>query len=167
MDIFNQHIICFTGPRPQHLPWRFNEYNKDCILLKNKIEQYITNSINSGFDYFISGMALGFDTYCAEAVLKLKKQYPNIKLECAIPNEKQCEKWSEQAKNRYFYILEQADKVTYIDKEFSMTSIHTRNKYMVDNSDVVIAYNVGEICKGTTETINYANKKNKIVININ
>ena len=58
------------------------------------LELYVT--------HFISGMAMGVDIFAAEAVLKLKEKYPQIKLECAIPCETQANKWSEGWRNRYF-----------------------------------------------------------------
>ena len=36
-------------------------------------------------EVYHSGMAQGVDMYAAEIVLELKKQYPQITLECAIP----------------------------------------------------------------------------------
>ena len=42
--------------------------------------------------HFISGMAIGVDMIAAEIVLELKKDYPQITLECAIPCETQAVK---------------------------------------------------------------------------
>ena len=53
--------------------------------MKNKLKEEIIKAIKNGYTTFISGMALGFDMICAEIILQLKKEYPNIKLIGAIP----------------------------------------------------------------------------------
>ena len=104
---------CFTGHRPQSLPFRLNEKDKRCVALreklKAKIEQLITEE---NVTCFISGMALGIDQICAELVLELKEQHAKITLECAIPCEEQAIKWTEPQRDRYFWIAEQCDKAT-------------------------------------------------------
>ena len=49
-------------------------------------------------------MAIGIDMYAAEIVLDLKKSYPGITLESAIPCETQPVKWSEALRERYYTI---------------------------------------------------------------
>ena len=69
----------------------------------------IEKAILNGYTYFISGMALGIDMICAEIVLKLKKKYKNIILECAIPCLNQEKQWSLSEQERYRKILHKAD----------------------------------------------------------
>lgn len=77
---------CFTGHRPQSLPFRFNENDERCIDLKRRLKDAIIEMITqNGVTHFISGMAIGVDMYAAEIVLELKETYPNISLEAAIP----------------------------------------------------------------------------------
>lgn len=75
-----ENSCCFTGHRVQKLPWRFNENDKRCKAMKKTLYLEIEKAILRGYKYFLCGMALGFDTYCAEIVLKLRKKYPSIKL---------------------------------------------------------------------------------------
>lgn len=70
---------CFTGHRPQSLPFRFNENDERCIDLKRRLKDAIIDMITqNGVTHFISGMAIGVDMYAAEIVLELKETYPNI-----------------------------------------------------------------------------------------
>lgn len=79
-------VCCFTGHRPQKLPFGFNESDERCVLLKQKIREKVEYLIiKQGVTHFIVGMALGVDIYSAEIVLALKEKYPQITLECAIP----------------------------------------------------------------------------------
>lgn len=69
---------CFTGHRPQSLPFRFNENDERCIDLKRRLKDAIIEMITqNGVTHFISGMAIGVDMYAAEIVLELKETYPN------------------------------------------------------------------------------------------
>ena len=96
---------CFTGHRPQSLPFGFNENDARCAALKKALREQIIYLIEKeNVTHFISGMAIGIDMYAAEIVLDLKKSYPGITLESAIPCETQPVKWSEALRERYYNI---------------------------------------------------------------
>ena len=59
----------------------------------------------------------GVDMYAAEIVLELKKQDPQITLECAIPYERQAVRWPEALRNRYFSIAERCDQETMLQRQ--------------------------------------------------
>ncbi len=150
------NIACFTGHRPQKLPWGFNENDERCKEMKNQTKIKIEESIKNGYHTFLCGMALGFDMICAEIVLALKKQYPFIKLIGALPCKTQSDGWKLYQKERYFNLLKQLDAVrciydTYIGKE----CMHERNRYMINNSSLVIALFNGK-SGGTKQTLDYA-----------
>lgn len=156
---------CFTGHRPQTLG--FGEKTKKCDNLKEQIRTEIVKLIeNEGVRHFISGMAVGVDTYAAKIVLELKKSYPDVTLECAIPCENQAEKWHEPERNTYFDIIEHCDKETLLQKQYTPDCMQKRNEYMVDHSDFVIAVWNGKP-SGTGNTVNYAKLKNKRIVIIN
>ena len=95
----------FTGHRPKGLG--YPESDERCTALKEELRSLIIRMIEEeGVTHFISGMAQGVDMYAAEIVLELKKQYPQITLECAIPYERQAVRWPEALRNRYFSIAE-------------------------------------------------------------
>ena len=95
----------FTGHRPKGLG--YPELDERCAALKEKLRALIIRMIEEeGVTHFISGMAQGVDMYAAEIVLELKKQDPQITLECAIPYERQAVRWPEALRNRYFSIAE-------------------------------------------------------------
>lgn len=149
-------VACFTGHRPQKLPWRFNENDTRCIDMKKQAKIKIENALLSGYKTFITGMALGFDIICAEIVLDFKKQYPNIKLIGALPCKNQAALWSRKQQNRYNSILQQLDGVrciydTYIGSECMLE----RNRYMINSSSLVIALFDGKP-GGTKQTLEYA-----------
>lgn len=134
------YTCCFTGHRPNKLPWGYNEKGISFLLFKIRLRKTIKLAIKSGYKYFISGMALGSDMLCAEIVLDLKKKYSNIELECAIPCINQTEKWLGNSIKRYEQILSKADKITYVSPvKYFKGCMTKRNNYMIDNSSLLIA----------------------------
>ena len=92
-----EKTACFTGHRPQSIPYRWEEQSPESVKLKSKIKTAIIDLIeNENVIHFISGMAIGVDMISAELVLELKAKYPNIILECALPCETQAVRWSEK-----------------------------------------------------------------------
>lgn len=41
----------FTGHRPQNLPWQFNENDKNCLKLKQILNQQISQLAKNGFRF--------------------------------------------------------------------------------------------------------------------
>lgn len=155
-------VVAFTGHRPNHLPWGFNEDCDLCKVLKKKLDKLLKLCIKQGFKVFISGVALGFDTYACDSVLKLKKKNPDIELILAIPCKNQAEHWSEQDKVRYENILLKANPV-YVSTQYYKGCFIKRNQFMVDRADLVIACCNGQ-SGGTMSTIDYAIKKHKNIL---
>lgn len=153
----------FTGHRPQNLPFRFNESDKRCIALKKQLRKLIVQLIEQhSVTHFISGMAIGVDMYAAEIVLDLKAEYPHITLEGAIPCETQAAKWSESLRDRYFKIAEQCDKETMLQTQYTPNCMQKRNRYMVDQADVLLAVWDGTP-SGTGSTVKYAKTQGRTV----
>lgn len=160
----NSTTACFTGHRIQKLPWRNKEDDGRCIALKNTLRAEIEKAVRRGYKTFLCGLALGFDTYCAEAVLELKNQFPDIKLIGAIPCKNQDIKWSEKDKKRYKKLLKNVDGVRCIYEEYKGPEcMLERNKFMVNNSSLLIALYDG-LSGGTKSTIDYAKKQGLDII---
>lgn len=151
--------VCFTGHRSQKLPWRFNEEDERCKAMKATLRQEIIKAVEKGYRTFLCGMALGFDTICAETVLSLKKEYPDIRLIGALPCITQDSKWAENDRSRYRKLLAQLDGIRCIyDEYIGAECMLERNRYMVDNSSLMIALFNG-MAGGTKKTIDYAREK--------
>ena len=149
---------CFTGHRPEKL-------NIGEIDIKNKLRDAIQRSISDGFTTFISGMARGVDMWAAEIVLEERENNDNIKLICASPFEGFEKSWSFDEKQRYNYILQNADYIKYVCSHYSRQCFQIRNVWMVDHSARVIAAYNGE-SGGTRNTIRYAINENIEIYNI-
>lgn len=167
MTKLNNLTVCFTGHRPQNLPFGFNEEDPRCIrmrrMLARKTEELI---LSQGATHFISGMAIGVDIICAEIVLELREKYSHITLECAVPCKSQPCKWSDSMKERYYSILERSNKVTFVQDSYTSDCMHKRNRYMIEHTDVVIAVWNGNP-SGTGYTVNYAKEKGRKIYLLN
>ena len=161
----NDLSCCFTGHRANKLPWGFEDNNPACVELKQKIEQAVSQLYSRGVRHFICGMANGCDLYCAEAVLKLKKEHPELTLEAAVPHPHQASQYPPAQKQQYKRVLSLCDRITMIHKIYSRTCMMDRNRYMVDHSDIVLAIYNGSP-GGTRNTILYALRSKKELIQI-
>ena len=124
--------------------------------MKSALKSEIEKAIQKGYTTFLSGMALGFDTICAETVLDLKKKYGNVKLIAALPCKTQDMKWSDKDRKRYKKLLKKSDGIRCIYDEYAGEEcMIERNRYMVNNSSLIIALYNG-ISGGTKSTIEYA-----------
>ena len=127
------------------------------------LDRIIERVINSGYKTFLVGMARGFDTAAFEALLKYKNK--NIDIIACVPCLEQDKYFTLKEKEKYKELLEKADKIVYVSNEYYDGCMQKRNKYMVDNSSLLISYiyaNRG----GAIQTRNYAEKKNRIIIDV-
>jgi len=174
--------ICFTGHRPDKLgsyDWNTPKNQRIMEKLKEQIEQEI---IHNNVKTFIFGVALGIDQMAFEIVKKIQEysRYGHdIKMILAIPFEKQASKWfNKNDIDRYNAQKEWADEVIYVDTvdgyefkgvavgEYHPAKMMIRNKFMVNNSDKIIAVWNGSK-GGTANAVNYAKKIGKEIIVIN
>ena len=164
-----QNIItcCFTGHRPKSLPCGYNEEHPACLKIKTQLRRMISGLIEKkNVTHFISGMAQGVDMWAAEIVLEYREEFPDIILEAAIPCKSQTSGWNVKYKDRYDHLLSLCDKVTILQKYYTHDCMMKRNRYMVDNSDYIVAVWNGNM-SGTEKTIKYAVQQGKPVYCIN
>ncbi len=151
--------VAFTGHRPCHFPFGYDEYHPACLQLKERLRAEIGALFAQGYTHFLSGMALGVDTWAAELVLELQKTCPVIRLTAVIPFSGQESRWPDGAKDRYQRILSEATATVVIEPGYTRHCMFTRNRYLVDHADLLIAVYDGS-AGGTRYTVDYARKQN-------
>lgn len=156
-----EHCCCFTGHRPDRLPWGEDEEDFRCRKVKEALFQTIEQLYENGVRHFISGMARGGDLYFAETVLTLQERWEDITLECARPCESQAHRWPKQEQERYESIINRCNYETLVQHRYDRGCMMRRNRYMVDHSDWVIALYDGVPKGGTAQTLAYAMKQGK------
>lgn len=148
---------CFTGHRK--IPPA--QYQKIAQRLKLEIEALIKR----GVVYFGVGGALGFDTIAAEAVLELRKKYPQIRLILVSPCKTQTYHWSEQDRAIYRSIQKACDKYVCLSEKYTRDCMKKRNRHLVENSAYCICY-LTKCFGGTAYTVEYAKKNGLKIVNI-
>ena len=158
-----QTTACFTGHRPQKLSG-FDENNPVAIRVKALLKLEVEKLIKLGYINFISGGALGVDTWAAQIVLELKTQFTQIKLIIAKPFPSQDSMWLKKSRDDFKELCQRADQIVEVSQDpYTAWKMQVRNEYMIDNSSTVIAVWDGS-SGGTGNAVNYARKKNKNII---
>lgn len=136
-------IVAFAGHR--------DAVDSDAVRnwLCSKVEQLIER----GADTFYNGGYGGFDLMAASVVKKLKEKYPFIESILVTP------------------YIDHTDTFLFDDSIYpplenvsKRLAIIKRNEWMIDHSDVLIAY-VTRNFGGAYKTLTYAKRKKKEVIN--
>ena len=164
--INRDNTCCFSGYRPEKLPWGENEGDPRCKALKGKIKKAAEDIYRTGIRHFITGMARGSDTFFCEAMLELRGERFEITVEAAIPYENQASRWSEGDRERYNRLVQSCDYVTCVSREYARSCALRRNRYMVDNASVLLAVYDG-VAGGTKYTLEYATRRELEVVIIN
>ena len=161
-------ITCaFTGHRPHKFPWKYDETDSRCVRLKTVLTEQIVKLMETGVTRFFSGMAEGTDCWAASAVLELRVKHPELELHCVLPFEGQADKWAISSQEQYRTILEQANSIEYVSREYHKNCMLDRNRRLVDSASFLLVVYNGEWRGGTAATVRYARKLGRKIIIIN
>ena len=160
-------VCAFTGHRPNKLPWRYDETDSRCVALKSVLMEQIGLLVGAGYTQFLSGMAEATDTWSALSVLSLREKNPVIKLHCILPCTAQAEKWSVSSRDLYRSILEQADSVVYVSRDYHKDCMLERNRFMVEKARLLLAVYNGQPHSGTAAAVRHAQRLGCDIIIIN
>ena len=133
-------------------------------LDEKKLEEIFKLLIKKGYTRFYIGMALGFDTICFKILEKLRENN-DITLIACIPCREQDKYFTDSQKEEYARMLKSANEKHLLSEKFTSYCMYRRNCYMVDHSAIVVAY-LRKSFGGTFNTVKYAEKKGKKIINI-
>ena len=160
------HSCAFTGHRPAHFSFQYDESAPGCVQLKAVLEKQILRLYSRGVTDFYTGCALGVDLWAGEAVLSLKRQNPDLQLHCIIPFEGQERRWKSADRDRYSSLLNQSCEVLVLSPRYFSGCYHARNRYLVDHTDVLLGvYDYkNEESSGTGYTVLYAMSRDKPVL---
>ena len=115
--------------------------------------------------HVISGMALGYDTLFVEVAIEM-----GIPFVAAIPFAEQANLWPEENKKHYMNLLEKAKDIYIHPQTVTKNKVYAgyfgRNRWIVQNSQLLVAYMINSEDGGTAHTWNYAVKEGRRTINI-
>ena len=150
-----EKTACLTGHRPKSLPWGYDENKESCKAFKKDLLTIFIGAIEYGLKCFLVGMAEGFDMIGCETLLELRKKHKDIQVIAIVPCKCQELKWKLEQQKRYSNLLKKCDEVIVLQEYYTADCMNKRNKYMVENSSVVIACYNGKP-SGTGNTIRFA-----------
>ena len=128
-------------------------YNKKT---EDELKFWVEKMIKSGADEFLLGGYGNFDSMAAKVVRELKEKYPYIRLTLVVP-------YIDRKYNKELYDESIYPELENVPKRFAIIK---RNEYMVDMSDIVIAY-IDCDFGGAVKTLKYARKIGKQIIRLN
>lgn len=146
-----EKICCVTGHRD--IP----EEKMDRI--QKLLRQEILAAIEDGYTHFISGFATGADLLFADIIAELKEIYP-ITLEAAISYPGRMKTPDETFQR----LIRCCDTVKIHSDSYFKGCYMRRNRYLVDQSQRVIAVYDGRPTGGTAATVRYAKGKDVRVV---
>jgi len=153
-----EHSACFTGHRI--LP------SAKVPELRSAVEKQISFLAEKGITTFLAGGARGFDAFAAATVLRMKISMPELQLVLVLPCPNQDKGWSAIDRALHEEINRRADGVITLFDEYTEGCMLQRNRFMVDNSIVCLAYyNRKRIGGGTYHTVSYAERQGVMVVN--
>lgn len=148
---------CFTGHR-KILP-------KHAEKLPGLIESAVRRLMKGGYNTFVTGGALGFDTIAAEVILKIKRTNPYVKLIVVAPYLGQPLEWDYSSQITYERIREAADDYISLAAGYYRDCMKKRNLYMVEMSSACISYCLRDRT-GTSQTVAFARDNGLEVIEL-
>jgi uncharacterized phage-like protein YoqJ len=142
-------IVAVTGHRPDKLG---NEWDMKGTVSRKIYETLTEKVLELRPKTLITGMALGVDILFANVAIRQK-----IPFIAAIPCYNQENKWSREAQELYVKIINNPLCTLYFTskREYFPQCMQIRNKWMVDNCDVLIGVWDGSK-GGTFNCIDYA-----------
>jgi len=147
----------FTGHRT--IPDGMDEY-----LIKRIMDE--VNCLYAlGIKTFLAGGAIGFDTLAAKAVIECREAHDDIRLIIVIPCRGQARGWKQADIDTYERIKKLANDVIYLSEHYYRGCMHSRNRYLIENSKTCICYLTQER-GGTAYTVKYAKDKGLAVFNL-
>ena len=149
--MIHEKTCCVTGHRD--IP----EERTDVI--REYLYYEVISAIEDGYTHFISGFAAGADLLFADIVAELKEIYL-ITLEAAIPYPGRMKTPDETFQR----LIRCCDVVKIHSDSYSKECYMRRNRYMVDQSQRVIAVYDGRPTGGTAATVRYAKGKDVRVV---
>ncbi len=152
-----EYCCCFSGHRPTGLPWKNNEDDERCKAMKLELSARLEGIYEMGYRLFLCGMALGCDTYFAEAVIAMRQEHPDVLLEAVVPCGNQSDRWAKAHRERYNRLIDQCNKVTVMQYDYTPDCMLKRNMYMVDRSSLLLCCYNG-YPGGTMSTLLYAQR---------
>ena len=149
--MMTEKTCCFTGHK--------NLTQEQAIEALHLLIKRVNELTIEGYTHFISSFANDIDVLLAQIIGSFRYKNKDLILEAVIPIENKL-----NSLDKIKYALMFYNKVTVIQEQCGPECFQKRNKYMIDNSDVVVALWDEKTSKETYNAVNYARSQGKEII---
>ncbi len=163
MDDLRRATCCFSGYRIEKMPFPANDKSARNTL-RAAIADAVQQAAAQGYTRFFSGMSTGFDLWAADAVLELRQSLP-IQLLCAVPFDRQADRYPAEWKRLFNRCLLEANRVFSLSRRYYAGCYAARNQFMVDSASLLICYFDGQ-SGGTAQTVHLAQQAGLDIVNL-
>ena len=146
-----EKTCCFTGHK--------NLTQEQAIEALHLLIKRVNELTIEGYTHFISSFANDTDVLLAQIIGSFRYKNKNLVLEAVIPIENKLNSLDKIKCTLMLY-----NKVTVIQEQCGPECFQKRNKYMIDNSDVVVALWDEKTSKEAYNAVNYARSQGKEII---
>lgn len=129
--------------------------------IEDSLLSTVLKAVEDGCEIFYTGAMGDFDALFSASVRKAKARLPHIKLICVKPY------FSNDVNTNKEYYAELYDDIIIPPEIIGIhykAAIKARNRWMVDNSDLIICYIIRNY-GGAADAVKYARHKEKRIIN--
>ena len=128
--------IYVTGYRAHELGI-FNNKHPGIAVIKKALYDQLYQLCDAGLEWVVISGQLGVESWAAETVLELKKEFPNVKYSVITPFLEQEKNWNEQKQTQYMHIINNADFVTSVTKRpyEAPWQFIEKDKFIINNTD--------------------------------
>ena len=120
--------------------------------VEQELRRELAEAIRDGYTRFLSGFAEGADLLFAALVAEEKERHPELFLEAALPYTG----WLKKKDPQFQKLIENCDGIKTECQTYTPACFMRRNRYMVGQSQRVIAVYDGREKGGTLFTMRYA-----------
>lgn len=115
----------------------FDNKAKEVTFIKKVIQKRLENLIEEGLEWVIISGQLGVELWAGEAVIELKRIYPELRLAIITPFLQHESNWNEKNKEFYQAIVSQADFVQSVSKQPYVNPMQFKNRdqFILDKTD--------------------------------
>ena len=149
-----EKACCIAGP----------EYLPDGIAeewVRKKLGSEICRMVTyEAISSFYVGMRPGVCQWAAEAVLRVKKDYPSVRLKCVLSCETLADEWTEPQRDRFYSVMEHCDEELMLQGAYTSDCERKCAKFLANRCDTFLAFWDGTEISATGMALLYARREN-------
>ena len=134
--------LVVTGYKPHELGI-FDDKHPGVQFIKKALEKRLVALLDDGLEWVIISGQLGIETWAADVVIELKKEYTELKYAVITPFNEQEKNWNDMKKEKYHTIIALADYHTSLTNRSyeAPWQFIEKDKFFMRNSDgILIVY---------------------------